>query len=165
MAALYSRVPQCSAVASCSLNHPPPSPTCGDIPSASSPCPQFLTPEGRESRTEARKHTETMARNLKMDMIGNELLSPHETWAQSTPSPHFPVCLLLAATVASSPSCNSPDTTSGICDGSFLRLEGSPSDIPKASFSPPSSAYSNVTFSGGPSQATVSNLTPCTIPS
>ena len=111
--------------------------------------PTVPHPRGKRSGTEARKHTEMMARNLKMGMIGNEPPPPHGTWARSPPSPHFPVCPTLAAAVASSPSCNSPDTTSGICDGGFLRLEGSPSDSHKASFSPPSSAYSNVAFSGG----------------
>ena len=85
------------------------------MPTASSSCPQFLTPKGRDSGTEARKHAEMMARNLKMDTRGNELPSPHETWTWAPPSPHSPVCPPLAApaAVASSPSCNSPDTTSG----------------------------------------------------
>lgn len=85
------------------------------MPTASSSCPQFLTPEGRDSGTEARKHAEMMARNLKMDTRGNEVPSPHETWTRAPPSPHSPVCPPLAApaAVASSPSCNSPDTTSG----------------------------------------------------
>ena len=134
------------------------------MPTASSSCPQFLTPEGRDSGTEARKHAEMMARNLKMDTRGNELPSPHETWTWAPPSPHSPVCPPLAApaAVASSPSCNSPDTTSGHLQWRFPPPRRFALGHPQGLLQVLTQIFA---FSGGLSQATLSNLAPCTTPS